>query len=161
MKLNHTEEEIRALVDGATPGPWCRGSSVIGSLCVYGGGHGGNAGRYLIAQVDDIGGTGAADTRFIAAAPTIAADALAMHAEIARLRAENERIRARLARVVPVIEALDAWIVFGAKPTTREAALWLRMVDALAASLGLSDDDDYDTVRAAIRALIADEVPRG
>ena len=80
---------------------------------------------------------------------------------IARLVAERDAARARLARVVPVIEALDAWIVFGAKPTTREAALWLRMVDALAASLGLSDDDDYDTVRAAIRALIADEVPRG
>ena len=124
MKLNHTEEEIRALADGATRGPLrlaryeefdnngVTAAEHVAENLSHGSGPvwgvmapehpltvGGWDARPEHAVVTCITGNGPTSERnaaFYAAAPTIAADALAMHAEIARLRAEVASLRVTL-----------------------------------------------------------------
>ena len=89
LDLAKLRAETLALIEGIAPG-WKKASN--GSQ-VFLGERGG------VASLHGSGGCIKRNSRLIAAAPTLAADALRLLDEIERLRAENERMRAVLARI--------------------------------------------------------------
>jgi hypothetical protein len=77
--MTPTTEELVALLEGTTPGPWTQGSGWIGRLepefeCLISYGH----------CADDVGTD--ADAELMALAPTLAREVLRLRAEQARLR---------------------------------------------------------------------------
>ena len=140
-----TPERVRELLAAATPGPW-EVSPVEGSTVTYGDGSVPAAIKCLcvadcddaeIREVCDVACASDADAALIAAAPDLAADALALHDALARVTRERDAAVAARDALVTAVRAYLAAVDSGADATLRVPGTYRAALEAaLAAGSG-------------------------